>query len=217
MNDRTMARELTVALWVVAAGTVAAALVLAAVDRLLIASAVCFIGGLPAALLVWGIERRTPPRSDAEKRAGGLRQGLTTAAGGAVSATVGGILLIVAPDAVGRVPDVLLSAGATLLIGGVTAQRYSLPRAEPAVEVPGKADQTADAPAHHGGASLLVRKNRHRVALWAAAMSALAGGALLADLAPRSLVGASVLFLGGLPLAALAATSRRAQDQKSGI
>jgi hypothetical protein len=215
MNNRTIARELTVALWAITAGTIAAALVLAALDRLLIAAAVCFLGGLPAALLVWGIERRTPPRSAAEKRAIGLRQGFRIAAAGAASTTVGGILLIVAPDAVGHVPEILLSAGATLLFGGVTAQRYSLPPAETATEGLGNVDQADNAPVDRGGAFLLVRKNRHMVALWAIAVSVLAGGAVLADLGPRPLIGTSVLLLGGLPLAALAATSRRAQDQKS--
>ena len=219
MADRTVTRALTVALWVVlwvvAAGTIAAALVLAALDRLLIASAVCFLGGLPAALLVWGINRRTPPRTAAEKRASGLRQGFGIAAAGAAATTVGGALLVAAPDAVGRVPEVLLSTGATLLLGGVTAQRYLRPQEPTPAEGSGSAEQAAARPAERGRAFLLVRRKRYAVALWVAAVSALAQGLVLTDLAPRPLVGASVLLLGGLPLVALAITSRQAMGQVS--
>ena len=216
MNNRVIARELTVALWVITVGTIAAALVLAAIDRLLIASAVCLLGGLPAALLVWGIERRTPPRSIAEKQALGLRQGFRIAAIGAASTTVGGALLAVTPDTVGRVPEVLLSVGAMLLLGGVTAQRHSRPQGWIAAEEGSRSpEQTDTAPARHGVTFLLVRKNRYMVALWVAAVSVLAEGPALFDLAPRPLIGASVLLLAGLPLAALAITSRRAQDQES--
>lgn len=214
MNDRVIARELTVALWVITVGTIAAALVLAAIDRLLIASAVCFLGGIPAAVLVWGIQRRMPPRSSAEKRAMGLRQGFGIAATGAASTMVGGVLLIVIPDAVGRVPEVLLSVGASLLLGGVTAQRYSRPQGWTAAEGSSSAEHADTAPAGRGVTFLLVRKNRYLVASWVAAVSALAWGPALFDLAPRPLVGASVLLLGGLPLAALAITSRQARDQE---
>ncbi|MGI5190759.1 hypothetical protein ACQEVI_21650 [Promicromonospora sp. CA-289599] len=215
MDNRIIARELTVALWVITVGTIAAALALAAVDRLLIASAVCFLGGLPAAALVWGIQRRTPPRSSAEKRATGLRQGFRIAATGAASTVVGGALLFVSPDAVGRVPEVLLSVGASLLFGGVTAQRYSRPQEPTAGEDSPSAEHADAAPAGRGVTLLLVRKNRYMVASWVAAVSALAWGPALFDLAPRPLVGASVLLFGGLPLAALAITFRLARDQES--
>jgi hypothetical protein len=219
MTDRTIARGLTVALWVVlwvvAAGTIAAALVLAALDRLLIASAVCFLGCLPIALIAWGIERRTPPRSDAEKHASGLRQGFGIAAAGAAATTVAGALLVVAPDALGHVPEVLLSAGAALLLGGVTAQRYLRPQEPTPAEGSSSAEQAAARPVERGGTFLLVRRNRYAVALGVAAVSALAQGLVLTGLAPRPLVGASVLLLGGLPLLALAITSRQAGDQVS--
>ncbi|GAA4717243.1 hypothetical protein APR04_003174 [Promicromonospora umidemergens] len=215
MNNRVIVRELTVALWVVTVGTIAAAMVLAAIDRLLIASAVCFLGGLPVALIAWGIERRTPPRSSAEKRAMGLRLGFRGATVGAASTTVGGVLLIAIPEAVGHLPEVLLSFGAMLILSGVTAQRYSRPQGWTAAEGSSSAEQTDTAPADRGVNLLLVRKNRYVVASWAAVVSALAGWSALSDLAPRPLIGASVLLLGGLPLAALALTSRRARDQES--
>lgn len=143
MNGRLTARQLTVALWGVTTGTVAAALVLAAVDRLLLASAVCFLGCLPIALIAWGLERRTPPRSSAEKRATGLRLGSRIAAAGAAATTVGGALLIVAPQAAGHLPGLLLSVGATLLLGGVTAHRQVRSHDRTAAEEGSGADQAS--------------------------------------------------------------------------
>ena len=217
MNDRVTARGLTVALWAVTTGTIAAAMVLAAIDRLLIASAVCFLGGLPVALIAWGIERRTPPRSSAERHATGLRLGFGFATAGAAATTVGGALLIVAPDSVGRLPEVLLSIGAMLLLSGFTAHQHLRSQDRTTGEGRTSAEQASTASAGRGVAFLLVRKNRHSVVLWVAAVSVLAGGPALFGLAPRPLVGASVLLLGGLPLAALAITSRRARDQESDI
>jgi hypothetical protein len=213
MNDRVTARELTVALWVVAAATITAALVLAATDRLLIASAVCFLGCLPIALIAWGLERRTPPRSSAEKRAMGLRLGTRIAAGGAAATTAGAVLLMVAPHSVGHLSELLLWMGATLLLGGVTALRNARSPDGTLAEEEGNAEQARAAQAGRGVAFLLVRKNRYTVASWVAAVSAIAWLPALFSGVPRPLVGALVLLLGGLPLAALALTSRRARDQ----
>ena len=215
MNDRITARELTVALWAVTTGTIAAALLLAAFDRLLIASAVCFLGCLPIALIAWWLERRTPPRSSAEKRAMGLRLGFRFAGLGGAVTTVAGALLVVAPLSVGYLPELLLSVGATLLLGGVTAHRHVRSQDRTTAEERGSAEQASTASTTRGVMFLLVRKNRYGVALWVAAVSALAGGPALFDQAHRPLVGALVLLLGGLPLAALALTSRRARDPES--
>ncbi|GAB2502685.1 hypothetical protein GCM10027063_47500 [Promicromonospora xylanilytica] len=221
MNDRVTARGLTVALWAVTAGTIATALVLAAVDRLLLASAVCFLGCLPIALIAWGLERRTPPRGSAERRATGLRLGSRTAALGGAATTVGGALLIVAPRSVGYVPELLLSVGGALLLGGVSALQHvrshdgSTASHDGSTASSSGAGQASAARAGRGAAFLLVRRNRYMVALWVAAVSAIAWGPALFSEVPRPLVGALVLLLGGLPLAALALTARRARDQES--
>lgn len=216
MNDRVTARGLTVALWAVTTATIAAALVLAAVDRLLIASAVCFLGCLPIALIAWGLDRRTPPRSSAEKRATGLRLGLRIAAGGGTATTAAAVLLIVAPHSVGHLPELLLWTGATFLLSGVTARRNVRSPDGTLAEEEDSTERASAAHAGHGVAFLLVRKNRYGVALWIAAVSVLAAGPALFSGVPRPLVGALVLLLGGLPLAALALTSRQARDHAPG-
>lgn len=113
-----------IAFWVIAIGAVSAGLYLAAIDRLLVASAVMISSCLPMGLLLLVLQPREPQRSDAEKVVTARRLGRSLVVIGATAIVVGGVLLLTLRGTVGHLPEVLLWNGATLLVAGASTVRH---------------------------------------------------------------------------------------------
>ena len=117
-----------ISFWVIVTGLVTAALYLAALDRLLLGSAVLIVGCIPVGVLVLVVHRLEPPRRDAEKLATIRRITVVLVATGATAIVVGGVLMLALRGAVGHLPEALLWIGATLLLAGGTAHQETRAR-----------------------------------------------------------------------------------------
>lgn len=116
------------AFWAVATGSIATVLGLAAIDRLLLGSAVVFLGGIPAAALACAAQRLQPTPTDAEKLVTAWRTSIALTAIGTTAILVGAVLMLMLHGTVGHLPQLLLWTGATAAFGGGTAYRETRAR-----------------------------------------------------------------------------------------
>jgi hypothetical protein len=113
-----------IAFWVIAIGSVSAGYYLAAIDRLLLGSAVMIVSCVPMGLLLLLLQPREPRRSDAERLVSARRLGRACVAVGATAVVLGGVLLLALRGAVGHLPELLLWNGAALLVAGASTFRH---------------------------------------------------------------------------------------------
>ena len=124
MTGPTASRRVpTVVLRAVMAGSIAAALFLAALERLLLGAGVILVVGVPAAALVVIAERHRPERASAEKHVMVRRMSSAFTVVGAGAILVGIVLRLTLGGVVGHLPEALLWIGTLLLFAGVSAYR----------------------------------------------------------------------------------------------
>lgn len=129
-RSTTPRRVANVALWVIVAGSIAAALYLAALERLLLGTAVIFVVGVPAAALLVVTERRGPTRSAAQRLVTARTMSVAFTVIGASAMLVGVVLWLTLHDAVGHLPGALFWMGAPVLTAGVSAGQQVRARAD---------------------------------------------------------------------------------------
>lgn len=123
-GSAVLTRLYRIAFWAIAIGSVSVSFYLAAIDRLLLGSAVMILSCIPLGLLLLVLQPREPKRSDTEKVVTARRLGRTFVAIGATAVVVGCVLVLTIHKAVGHLPELLLWNGAALLVAGASTFRH---------------------------------------------------------------------------------------------
>lgn len=114
-TDEKLKRFINNAIILIGIPTIGAALYLAAIDRILIASVVCFAGAVPATILALFYPKNVAKPEPAERLGSLKRSGLAIFWAGVPLILLGTIAAVLS---LGALPALLLSTGPGILLGG---------------------------------------------------------------------------------------------------